>query len=1209
MKKNEIPPSVWHDMARVSTENISSQSTSFIGGSVQIEKFTYKIRTFIADGGFGSVFKAQNVKDNSYVAIKRMFANNKDTHRAIIKELKLLKKLSGHPNIVTFIAGAGLTKKNGKVGLTEYLLLTEYCPVLLMNVLNSDIDLNSVQILHMFYQLTSAVNFIHSQSMPLIHRDLKMDNILVNDKGILKLIDFGSMTVNLITPQSDWSTEKYMNAETEIDSFTTPIYRAPEMYDLYQLYPIDTKSDIWALGCILFCMTYKSHPFETSGKLAIINCKYHYPSIKKSEQYTKVNQFIEKIFILNPLNRPSAEELMDMMNFVLAKYNYLEPLSFLAKKIVSKWSDSEIKFLPSNLSVYKTMSKPMQSVNPAESVVEPKQQNIATEKLQNLEMEKVNKFYKESVIDFDFITPRIAVMSFPSPDSKINCLQSVETYLNERFENNYAIYNITNTSFHKDSTLQRVSECGSRCDTNLSYLIAIYDNIVCWLGKNKCNIGVINCKNGFWASCAVICGLLIYGGVFSHYLPPLILFQEKRKKKIKLYPSQYRYLTYIMKIKDEMKKNNSIQNLPTNIIKLNSILFINANDKLYSINEHIKVEIFCNSNKVNHVYFPPDKLKNDFKIDIETYVSGDVVILFSAPSFKDEKKKYIDLFSISFHTSFIDRTEKTTQLVFKFKDIDVFYKNASCELTFITNICMDSSLNRASFTSDITVADLLNCNQPTFKLVDPIIFFGNKRFLKETISQYENLSIIEKDNFVNFIQDDFVFQDPSLKQKLHSTTKQDSVDLLNTFSNSAIIASKSTSDINTSETSPICRIKSENNECTASLLNIDSFVQNDGVNVAYSYTNVQDVLEPSKMSNQKPKQKMELSTKTSVTPKYDIPINRKPDSPKKTKFYCDEPKKEQSNDKSINDMFSDLLKPHNFQTENDKNKKTNLTLKDIRYTEKAKFMDPNTLAVNKWKEGKEENIRALVSTIHTLPWPIKLSIQPVSMANLLSVSQVKKAYRKIVVHIHPDKNIGSQNETLAKLVSIKIKENSTQLRIVTMFSSYFSQVKKLNSRQVYQQFLSLAIAVSTALAIWKSTMLVSGSESPIVVVLSGSMEPAFWRGDIMFVYHNEAEGISVGDIVIFNFDTREIPIVHRALEVHTYNNGTFEVLTKGDNNNGNDRPLYPPGVKFVRKEQFLGKPFLKIPTLGMLTILFNDYPTFKFGVLGTLAFFLLLHRE
>ncbi len=52
------------------------------------------------------------------------------------------------------------------------------------------------------------------------------------------------------------------------------------------------------------------------------------------------------------------------------------------------------------------------------------------------------------------------------------------------------------------------------------------------------------------------------------------------------------------------------------------------------------------------------------------------------------------------------------------------------------------------------------------------------------------------------------------------------------------------------------------------------------------------------------------------------------------------------------------------------------------------------------------------------------------------------------------------------------------------------------------------------------------------VPCSGSMEPAFFRGDLLFLTHDRADPIKAGDIVVFRIEGRDIPIVHRALKVH-----------------------------------------------------------------------------
>merc|ERR1712226_1486417 len=100
------------------------------------------------------------------------------------------------------------------------------------------------------------------------------------------------------------------------------------------------------------------------------------------------------------------------------------------------------------------------------------------------------------------------------------------------------------------------------------------------------------------------------------------------------------------------------------------------------------------------------------------------------------------------------------------------------------------------------------------------------------------------------------------------------------------------------------------------------------------------------------------------------------------------------------------------------------------------------------------------------------------------------------------------------------------------------------------QGISLGLIVTSALVIWKGLMVVADSESPVVVVLSGSMEPGFKRGDILFLKMGQ-EPVRNGEVVVFNVDGRDIPIVHRVIKVHERRkNGHVDILTKGDNNYG-----------------------------------------------------------
>lgn len=91
-----------------------------------------------------------------------------------------------------------------------------------------------------------------------------------------------------------------------------------------------------------------------------------------------------------------------------------------------------------------------------------------------------------------------------------------------------------------------------------------------------------------------------------------------------------------------------------------------------------------------------------------------------------------------------------------------------------------------------------------------------------------------------------------------------------------------------------------------------------------------------------------------------------------------------------------------------------------------------------------------------------------------------------------------------------------------------SSIAGANPRHSLSQLLNFALVLSSAFMIWKGLTVVTGSPSPIVVVLSGSMEPAFQRGDLLFLW-NRAPRADVGEIVVYNVRGKDIPIVHRVV--------------------------------------------------------------------------------
>ena len=91
-----------------------------------------------------------------------------------------------------------------------------------------------------------------------------------------------------------------------------------------------------------------------------------------------------------------------------------------------------------------------------------------------------------------------------------------------------------------------------------------------------------------------------------------------------------------------------------------------------------------------------------------------------------------------------------------------------------------------------------------------------------------------------------------------------------------------------------------------------------------------------------------------------------------------------------------------------------------------------------------------------------------------------------------------------------------------------SSLSAMQPRQLAAQVLNFALVLSTAFMIWKGLSVVTDSSSPIVVVLSGSMEPAFQRGDLLFLW-NRGANTQVGEVVVYTVKGKDIPIVHRVV--------------------------------------------------------------------------------
>lgn len=184
--------------------------------------------------------------------------------------------------------------------------------------------------------------------------------------------------------------------------------------------------------------------------------------------------------------------------------------------------------------------------------------------------------------------------------------------------------------------------------------------------------------------------------------------------------------------------------------------------------------------------------------------------------------------------------------------------------------------------------------------------------------------------------------------------------------------------------------------------------------------------------------------------------------------------------------------------------------------------------------------------------------------------------------------------------------------IMESFNQYMGEFLALVKRPkvFFMQLLNLACIIFTALMLWRGLSLGTRCEAPVVVVLSGSMEPGFHRGDILFLNMWNEKIITPGDVVVFQVESRGVPIVHRVLNSHhSRQDGKIAMLTKGDNNSVDDRGLYATKQNFIGRPEVLGRAFGFLPYVGMITILLNDYPWLKYLLIGSMGFFVMIGRE
>ncbi|XP_027889074.1 cyclin-G-associated kinase isoform X1 [Xiphophorus couchianus] len=663
-----------------SSGGASRDQNDFVGQVVELGDMKLRIKRVIAEGGFAFVYEAQDMSGGKDYALKRLLSNEEEKNKEIIQEVCFMKKLSGHPNMVQFCSAASISKEESDTGQAEFLILTELCKGQLVDFIKrveQRAPMSCDTVLKIFYQACRAVQHMHKQKPPVIHRDLKIENLLISNQGTIKLCDFGSATTVSHYPDYSWSAQKRSMVEDEITRNTTPAYRTPEMIDLYSNFPINEKQDIWALGCILYLLCFKQHPFEDGAKLQIVNGKYSIP--QNDAKYTVFHDLIRSMLKVNPDERLSITELVNQLQEIAAARN-VNPKSPVTELLEQNGGfgnngaqpPMQIQSVHNNAGVYDPDQAGSGFLDILRGGTERFLTNIKDTSSKVIQSVASSPSYAKGDLDISYITSRIAVMSFPAEgvESAIkNNIEDVRLFLDSRHAGHYAVYNLSRRSYRPSRFHNRVSECNwqVRRAPNLRSLYNVCKNMHVWLKQDQRNICIVHCMDGRAASAVAVCSFLCFCRLFTTAEAAVYMFSMKRCPP-GISPSHKRYIEYMC---DMMAEEPIIPH--SKPVVIHSIVMTPV--PLFNKQRNgcrPFCEVYVGDERVLTTSQEYDRMK-DFKMEdgraeipLNVTVQGDVlVVIYHARSTLggrlQAKMASMKMFQIQFHTGFIPRNATTVK--------------------------------------------------------------------------------------------------------------------------------------------------------------------------------------------------------------------------------------------------------------------------------------------------------------------------------------------------------------------------------------------------------------------------------------------------------------------------------------------------------------------------------------------------------------------
>lgn len=245
----------------------------------------------IGEGSFGKAILVKSKDDGHQYVIKEIGISGMSSkeRQESRKEVAVLANMS-HPNIVQY-------KESFEEGGCLYIVMA-YCEGGdLFKKINSQkgVLFPEEQILDWFVQICLALKHVHDRKI--LHRDIKSQNIFLTRDGTVQLGDFGIARV--------------LNSTVELarTCIGTPYYLSPEICENK---PYNNKSDIWALGCVLYEMCTLKHAFEAGNmkNLVLKIIRGSYPPV--SGHYSQeLRSLLAQLFKRSPRERPSVNSILD----------------------------------------------------------------------------------------------------------------------------------------------------------------------------------------------------------------------------------------------------------------------------------------------------------------------------------------------------------------------------------------------------------------------------------------------------------------------------------------------------------------------------------------------------------------------------------------------------------------------------------------------------------------------------------------------------------------------------------------------------------------------------------------------------------------------------------------------------------------------------------------------------------------------------------